>query len=71
MSLSSELNKQLSISEVITEKYSVKEVFCSVKKLFTANFRDFDSNFQNDILKDKLNSRLILKRLVVQFDVFF
>ena len=59
MAMLNGLNKQPSISEVGTERCSIKEVFCSVKNLFTALLRDADCNFQNYFLKDKLGSTLI------------
>ena len=66
MSISNGLNKQSSIFEVVTKSCCVRQLFCSVKKLFTALSGDFDSNFQNDILKGKLDNTLILKKRVVK-----
>ena len=47
MAMLIELNKQPSFSEVVTEKCSVKEIFCSVKNLFTAFIGNADQNFLN------------------------
>ena len=48
-----------------------KRSFYSVKDSFTAFLKDVDYNFQNYFLKDKLDSKLALKKgLVVRFDVF-
>ena len=59
------LNKRPLISEVVTEKCSVKDVFCSVNNFFKAILRDTDYNFHNYVLKDKLDSTLIhLKKAI-------
>ena len=59
--------------EVVTERCSIKEVFCSVKNFFTAILRDTEYDFQNHVLQDKLDGTLmhLKKRLAMRFDVFF
>ena len=59
MAMLNGLNKLPSISEIVTERCPVKEVFCSVKNFFTAVLRDTDYNFQNYVLKDKVDTTLI------------
>ena len=52
---------------MITERCSTKEAFCWMKKL---DFREFVSNFQNHILKDKIENALILKKRLVVKRIF-
>ena len=59
MAMLNGLNKRPLISEVVTERCSVKDVFCSVNNFFKAILRYTDYNFQNYVLQDKLDSTFI------------